>query len=162
MSKPYEYGSSSLEKLNTCHPDLIKIAQLVIKRTKIDIGISEGHRPVERQQFLYSIGRTIQLYKQPVTNVDGVKKKGKHNYKPSKALDFYVYHPSRSVRTKIAYDTNHLCYIAGIFDSCAKELYDRGEISYLIRWGGNWDQDGVIAYDQSFDDMPHVELYKPR
>lgn len=153
MRKIYSFGARSLKKLNTCHPDLIKIALLVISRSKIDIGITEGHRSLVRQKLLFDQGKS---------RIDGRNRKGKHNYKPSLALDFYIYHPDLATRRKLAYDTNHLCYIAGLFDSCAQELYDSGQISHVVRWGGNWDQDGIIAYDQSFDDMPHIELFKPQ
>lgn len=152
MRQRYRYGAASLKKLNTCHPDLIAVAMLVISRSKVDIGITEGHRSLTRQKLLFDQGKS---------KIDGISRKGKHNVKPSEALDFYIYHPDLVTRRRLAYDTNHLCYIAGLFDSCAEELYDAGKISHLIRWGGNWDQDGVIAYDQSFDDMPHVELFKP-
>ena len=48
-------------------------------------------------------------------------------------------------------------YLMGV----ASVLYEKGLISHLLRWGGNWDNDGVILLDQNFDDLPHTELYKP-
>lgn len=143
------FGKNSTDKLSTCHPDLQKIYNLAISRTNIDFGISEGHRDLDRQYQLYLEGKS---------KIDGVNKKGKHNYEPSLAVDIYIYHPDYNTRKKIIYDKVHLAYIAGIVRSCAEELYEKGEVTHKIRWGANWDSDGVIDLDQSFDDYPHTEL----
>jgi len=145
------FGKNSKAKLETCHLDLVKIHKLAIQRTRVDYGISEGHRSIERQKELFDKG---------YSQIDGINKKGKHNYKPSLATDIYIYHPDLATRRKLAYDKCSLCYVAGIIISCAKELYEMGKITHKIRWGGNWDKDGIILYDQSFDDLPHFELVK--
>ena len=147
----YSFGSSSMDKLNTCHKDLIEIMNLAISRSKVDFGISEGHRSLERQKLLFDQGKS---------KIDGIKSKGKHNYYPSMAVDLYVYHPDDDTRRKLAYDKMHLAYIAGVIDSCAQELFLRGIITHKIRWGANWNSDGIIDYDQAFDDFPHFELVK--
>lgn len=148
----YKYGKISRDKLNTCHPDLVKIFELTLQRSNIDIGISEGYRPIDRQHELFLQGKS---------KIDGITKKGKHNFTPSMATDFYIYHPDINTRRKLVYDKIHLAYVGGILESVAQELYEKGEIEYIIRWGANWDSDGVIDYDQSFDDYPHAELVKP-
>ena len=156
-----KWGKNSSKHLSTCHPDLQKIWNLFAQRTVLDVGISEGHRPVEKQQEYYAIGRTVELHRKPITKIDGVNKLGKHNVFPSEATDFFIWHNDKETRLKIAYDEAHLSYVYGMLDSCAKELYEKGEITHLLRWGANWDGDGVLYFDQSFDDAPHVELYKP-
>lgn len=148
----YTFGKNSANKLSTCHSDLQKIMSLAISRSKVDFGISEGHRSKSRQHQLFVEGKS---------KIDGYSKMGKHNYKPSLAVDIYGYHPDLTTRRKLAYDRVTLSYIAGLIDACAKELYQKGEINHLIRWGANWDSDGIIDYDQSFDDFPHFELIKP-
>ena len=148
----YNIGRNSRKQLDTCHIDLVKITELAIKRTSIDFGVSEGHRPVARQKMLFDQGKS---------KIDGINKLGKHNLEPSEALDFFAYHPEAAMRRRLAYDKVHLAYIGGVFESCARELYEKGEITHLLRWGANWDKDGVLLFDQSFNDMPHVELYKP-
>lgn len=145
----YKLGKGSLKKLESVHHDLVKIIKLAITRTPVDFGISEGHRTLERQKELYDQGKS---------KIDGINKKGKHNYSPSLAIDLYAYHPDIEVRKKLAYDVPTLCLIAGVIISCADELKAKGDIKHSIRWGGNWDNDGVILYDQSFDDLPHFEL----
>jgi peptidoglycan L-alanyl-D-glutamate endopeptidase CwlK len=147
----YNYGKNSDAELNGCHSDLQKIMRLAISRSKVDWGISEGHRTVERQNQLFIEGKS---------KIDGVTKLGKHNLIPSEAVDIFGYHPDLKTRRKLAYDKTTLSYIAGIIDSCAYELWESGETAHLIRWGANWDSDGIIDYDQSFDDFPHFELIK--
>lgn len=155
-----KYGEKSKKRLLEGHLDIQKIFNLFITRTKIDISIIEVHRSIETQQKYYAIGRTVDLHKKTITNVDGINKVGKHNKKPSEAVDFMVWHNDKYLRNKIAYDKAHLMYVYGILDSCAQELYDKGEISHLIRSGSNWDMDGVLFIDQNFADAPHIELIK--
>lgn len=144
-----KFGSRSIKNLKTAHRDLQIIFEEVLKRSKIDFGITEGHR---------SLARQYELFRQGKSRIDGRTKKGKHNYLPSLAVDIYTYHPDLSTRRRIAYDTNHLAYIAGVVDAVVEDLLFDGLITHKVRWGGNWDGDGVIALDQSFDDLPHFEL----
>ena len=148
----YTFGNNSTHKLTTCHKDLQKIMHLVISRSKVDFGISEGHRSTERQYQLFHEGKS---------KIDGQTRLGKHNHSPSLAVDIFGYHTDLATRRKLAYDKTTLSYIAGLVDACANELYEKGVISHLVRWGANWDGDGVIDYDQAFDDFPHFELTKP-
>jgi peptidoglycan L-alanyl-D-glutamate endopeptidase CwlK len=145
----YTFGENSLKKVNTCHEDLQKILKLAISRSNIDFGVTEGHRSIERQKQLFDEGKS---------KIDGITQKGKHNYKPSLAADIYIYHSDIETRRKLAYHKESLSYVAGIINSCANELFDQGKVSHHIRWGANWDSDGIIDLDQSFDDYPHFEL----
>lgn len=147
----FKFGKNSLKKLQTCHEDLQKIMNLALSRSKIDFGITEGYRSIERQKELFDQGKS---------KIDGINKKGKHNYNPSEAVDIYIYHPNVQTRRKLAYDRVHLAYVGGIIESCAEELLNECKITHKVRWGANWDQDGVIDYDQSFDDYPHFEIIK--
>ena len=122
-----------------------------INNSKIDFGITEGHRSISRQLELFNEGKS---------RIDGINKKGMHNHKPSLAADIYAYHPDRGTRREIAYDIAHLSYIAGVIDATANDLYEEGAITHKIRWGGNWNSNGIIDLDQSFDDYPHFELRK--
>lgn len=151
MSKTF--GKRSSKRLSTVHVDLQKIATLVISRTNIDFSITEGARSVERQKKLFDKG---------LTTKDGINNVGKHNLTPAEAIDIAIYHKDTAFKYRVLFDPAHLAYVAGIFWSCALELYEKGEIEHVIRWGGNWDSDGVIKYDQSFLDMPHLELIKPK
>jgi len=145
MSK-YKFSNTSLKRLRTCHIDLQRIMLLAISVSDIDFGIAEGHRSIERQKELFDEGKS---------KVDGINKKGKHNYTPSLAVDIYPYFNGGA-----NWDKEHLSYIAGIIKACTELLLDQEEITHKIRWGGNWDMDGIILLDQNFDDRPHFEIIK--
>lgn len=138
------FGQRSIEQLSTCHKDLQMIMYEAINFTNVDFGISEGQRSTQKQRKYFDEGKS---------KIDGIIKKGKHNYVPSLAADIYVY-----IDGKAVWRNEDLSYVAGIIYACAEMLYDRGEIDHKIRWGGNWDMDGTILVDQSFDDRPHFEL----
>ena len=144
----YSFGKASKKALKTCHADLQVIMQNAITMTTIDFGISEGHRSVERQKALFDLGKS---------KIDGITRKGKHNYIPSLACDIYAY-----VNGEASYDKETLSYLAGMIELIAKQLYMNKEISHVIRWGANWNMNGEILTDQSFDDRPHYELIKPK
>lgn len=141
----YKFSINSKRELNTCHKDIRTVFNKAITLSDIDFGISEGHRSKERQQELYAQGRT-----KPgriVTYVDGIKIMSKHNYYPSMAVDIFAW-----VDNRVSYEVKDLAYIAGVILSVAKEM------RVNMRWGGNWDRDGVIIDDQRFIDLPHFEL----
>ena len=144
----YKFGTNSNNHLITCHPDIQLVLTLALHRTRIDFGISFGHRSTEVQKTLYAEGKS---------ECDGITKKSKHQSFPSDAVDIYAYHPDTRVRRELAQDKCSLSYIAGIIISCAKELKEKGEIKSIITWGGNWDRDGIILKDQKFDDLYHFE-----
>jgi peptidoglycan L-alanyl-D-glutamate endopeptidase CwlK len=112
----------------------------------IDFGIAEGHRSVELQNKYFKEGKS---------KIDGINRKGKHNYEPSMAADIYLF-----INGKASWDKEGLSYVMGHINAVAELLYQQGQISHKLRWGGNWDMDGEILLDQSFDDRPHIELIK--
>lgn len=138
------FGRKSVERLSSCHEDIKTVLNEAIAITQIDFGVSEGYRTLDRQKELYDQGKS---------KIDGVNKKGKHNYFPSRAVDVYAYYDG-----KAQYDIAHMSYLAGLIMGIADSMYRNGDIDHQIRWGGNWDGDGKILIDQSFDDTPHFEL----
>lgn len=138
-----KFSERSKSKLATCHYELITIMEAAIETSEIDFGISEGHRTVERQKELFDDGKS---------KIDGITKKGKHNYEPALACDIYAY------IGKVSWDDKHLIYLGGHIKGVAALLKLQGKITHDLRWGGNWDRDGVIISDQTFIDLPHFEL----
>ncbi len=143
----YKFGNTSKSRLQTCHKDIQLIMDEAIKITNVDFGIAEGYRSIEKQQ---------QYFKEGKSKIDGVSKKGKHNYSPSLAVDIYPYFENGA-----KWDNEHLSYLSGIIHAVSEILFADGKISHKVRWGGNWDMDGIILIDQSFDDRPHFELVLP-
>ena len=148
----YKFNKTSLNNLYTCHKDLRKIHLLAIKRTNIDYSITAGYRSVQMQRKLYEDGKD---------KCDGTIKKSKYNFNPSLATDICIYFPVENIREKIIYYTPSLSHVAGVVLCCAKELFAKKEISRLVRWGGNWNMNGIILLDQKFDDICHFKLWKP-
>jgi peptidoglycan L-alanyl-D-glutamate endopeptidase CwlK len=104
----------------------------------------------------HRIEKQHQYFKEGKSKIDGVTKKGKHNYIPSLAVDIYPYFDNGA-----KWDNEHLSYLSGIIHAVSEMLFASGKITHKIRWGGNWDMDGIILIDQSFDDRPHFELVLP-
>ncbi|MBN2669988.1 MAG: hypothetical protein JXR60_12275 [Bacteroidales bacterium] len=142
-----QFSNTSQQRKATCHLDLQIILDVAISISPIDFGIAEGHRPTDLQ---------LKYFKEGKSKIDGINKKGKHNYKPSLAADIYLF-----INGKASWDKESLSYVMGIIHAVAEILYEQGKITHKIRWGGNWDMDGEILIDQSFDDRPHIELIKP-
>jgi len=162
------WGEKSVEILDELNSDLRIILQWGLKYSPVDFGLNEGYRSPDTQFGLFKKGRIlntkgewIPLYpdkKGVVTNCDGFTIKSKHNYNPSLAVDIYIYVQGKP---NLTYDIPHLSLVAGVLITTASVLYEQGKIKHKLRWGGNWDQDGEILYDQYFDDLPHLELYTP-
>lgn len=136
----FKYGKRSLEKLNTCHKDLIDVFKLALDMGLIDISIIEGVRSKEDQNEYYNIGKSKVRWPNGKHNVskDGQK---------SMAVDAAPF-----VNGKASLKKEHCIYLAGIVMACAKVL----EVN--IRWGGNWDCDAEPITDQDFQDLVHFEI----
>ena len=120
----HKFSGKSKERLETCHKDLQLIMTEAIQNSMVDFGIAEGHRSLERQKLLFDAGKS---------RIDGISKKGKHNYSPSLAVDIYAF-----VNGKASWDVSYLSYLGGVITATAAMLYEEGEISHKVRWGGNW------------------------
>ena len=136
-----KYSKKSKAILKTVHEDLQLIFNEYIKQATVDISIMEGIRTAERQNHLYL---------QKLSKLDGYNKISKHQL--GRAIDIAIY------GTNNIYDENHLCFVAGNLIGIAKKLYEEDKIDYILRWGGNWDNDGIIIKDQNFKDLVHFEL----
>lgn len=161
--KTYALSMRSMEKLRSCHPDIQLIFQEAIKVSPIDFGISHGKRPPEEQLELFKLGRvplegggySIANRGQVVTYKDGYEKKSKHNFTPSQAVDLYCW------PKKIMYDEKHLSVVGGVVMATASRLFDEGKISHRLKWGNDWNMDGVMIHKdprERFTDLPHFEL----
>ena len=81
------FSKISQERLNSCHPDIIRLFNEVIKIT--DFSVLSGHRTPAEQLELYKKGRTEPGKR--VTNIDGYNIKSMHNFSPSLAVDVAPY-----------------------------------------------------------------------
>ena len=128
----YSFSKRSLNNLKDVDVKLITICNVLIKH--IDFTVIEGHRSLERQKELYDKG---------FSKIDGISKKGKHNYLPSKAIDIIPYKKGYNPFDGTKESEQMFNDLYKEFDKVAKEL----NIKY--EWGGNW---------MSFKDMPHYQV----
>ena len=142
-----KYSKKSLDRLQTCHVDLITLFKEVIK--KYDNSILEGARSTEKQKKLFDEGKS---------KLDGVTKISKHqitkNRNKSMAVDSVPY----PIDWK---DLNRFYHYVGYVKGVANTLYNQGKISHKIRCGADWDGDNSFK-DQSFHDLPHFELIEKK
>ncbi len=125
------YSERSKFILDTCHPDLQKLMNEVIKH--VDCSILEGHRDEERQKRLYKNGRSKVIYPN-----------SKHNSYPSMAVDAIPYPIDWA-------DVERMYMFVGFVRGIAKSL----NINICV--GADWDGDFTFK-DQTFNDLPHIQL----
>lgn len=125
------FSKQSLDRLNTCHPELVLLFTEVVKH--FNCTVAQGHRGQEEQDKAYAEGKS-QL-KWP---------NGNHNASPSNAVDVYPY----PVDFK---DRERMVYFAGYVKGIAQMM------GIPIRWGNDWDRDTEVN-DNNFDDLPHFEI----
>lgn len=126
-----KYSKRSKSRLSTCHEDLQKIFNEVIKH--IDCTILEGYRGKERQDRFFEEGKTKVKYPD-----------GRHNFYPSRAIDVTPYPVAWDDRDRQILFAG---FVLGVGNSMDIEL----------RWGGDWNMNYNTG-DNPFDDYSHFEL----
>lgn len=125
-----KFSQSSINRLNTCHPDLQRLFLEVVKVR--DCSIVEGYRTKEEQDKAFYAGRS--QVKWP---------NGMHNKFPSQAVDVWPYPVPRLENGLI--DDNSF-----VWDQFANEVFEKAaELGIEVVWGGSWD---------TLVDKPHWEL----
>lgn len=158
------FGKRSEECLETCTPGMVKVARLSLIRSAVDFGVYQGGRHIYLQQQYFDQGKSKINPKD--YSIDELPKVAKHiiipgnpKYSKSRAIDILVCEKYKS--KSLAWNHLHLTYIASTFKCVALELFELGEIDFNIRWGGDWDNDGVLLMDQKFNDLVHLEEHRP-
>lgn len=139
----YAFSPKSFEKMVEAHKDLQCIAFYALLISRMDFGISECRRTLERQSRLFAEGKS---------NCNGVDKKSKHQYLPSLAMDLFPV-----VNGKADWSKEATSYLGGLVVAVADMLYHQGNVKNSVRWGGDWDRDGNL-HDNRLPDRPHFEL----
>ncbi len=127
----FKFGRSSERRLRTCHPDLQRLCDSLIK--DYDISILCGYRGEEAQNKAFKEGKSTITYPD-----------GKHNAQPSLAVDMGLYPIDWE-------DAGRWYMFVGIVKERARQL------GIKIRCGADWDNDGNTD-DQKLHDLPHFEL----
>jgi len=129
-----KFSKASKSKLKTCHPDIQRLMNEVVKY--YDCTIVDGHRDKERQDLYYAQG--VSKVKYP---------NSRHNRYPSNAVDVAPYIKGKG----LSWNTIECYVLSGQIIEIARRL------KIDIRWGGDWDSDRDLT-DQTFNDLVHFEL----
>lgn len=133
-----QFGSTSQNKLNTCHHDLQRLFSEVIKH--YDCTVICGARSDADQRKAFAEGKS---------KADGVNDKSKHQTDKqnpfSRAVDIAPYPIDWN-------DTKRFYHFAGFVQATAESL------GINIRWGGDWDSDNDFKDNKIINDLPHFEL----
>lgn len=127
----YKYGRTSKARLATCHPEIQRLFNELIKDW--DVSIICGHRTEAEQTAAVKKGAS----KTPFP-------KSKHNSMPSIGIDAALYPIDWN-------DTGRHYMFVGMVKQKAKDL------GINIRCGADWDGDNNTD-DQTFNDLVHFEL----
>ena len=125
----YSYGKTSSARLATCHRDLQRLCNELIKHR--DVAILSGKRGEKEQNDLVLAQKSELVY--PLSN---------HNTEPlSTAVDMAPYH---TYQPHIHWENEEeFLEFSGFVKGVAAVM------GIDIKWGGDW---------ESFTDMPHWEL----
>jgi peptidoglycan L-alanyl-D-glutamate endopeptidase CwlK len=133
-----KFSATSRSRLETCHPDLQRVFNEVIKYR--DCSVLEGIRTVEMQAHYVATGRSQTMNSKHLKQADGY----------SHAVD--------GARYPILWDDHAgFALFAGFVLGVAQMLLEAGEISHMLRSGIDWDDDGNVK-EHSFFDGPHFEI----
>ena len=124
----FSYGKTSSDRLATCHPDLQRLCNELIKHR--DVTIVCGQRGEQEQNRAFAMERSCVQYPD-----------SKHNKTPSMAVDMAIYHKGSP---HIQWD-NHEEFLE--FSGFVKGV--AATLGLVVVWGGDW---------HSFKDLPHWEL----
>lgn len=128
-----KYSKQSQERLNSCHEDIQKVFNEVIRW--FDNKIIYGRRNKEEQNSLYNATPPRTKLQYPYSN---------HNKTPSMAVDAVPYPVNWDDRERMTLFAGFVLGIASKF-------------GIKLRWGGDWNMNYEVQ-DNSFDDLAHFEL----
>jgi len=155
-----EFGKTSRERLETCHPKIIKLFEKVVE--KYDCSVLEGVRSIERQRSLVDSGRSTTMHSKHLPNKNGLSLAADVVPYPiswgateQKAILNAINSRSKSELLKLMMDYRlvyaRFYHFAGYVRGVAEEL------DIDITWGGDWNGNFDFK-DQTFHDLPHFQI----
>lgn len=144
----FVYGLASQDRLATVHHELRDIFELALSWQIYDIAIIHGWRGKEIQNQAFLEGHSTKEWPFSKHNVLGTD-----DAPLSDAVDFGPWCRLPNGRMGIPWkDTHAFAVVGGILLAAAHEL------DYRVRYGGDWDMDGLTT-DQNLMDWGHIERY---
>ncbi len=139
----YTYAEKSKKVIETCNHNLVIWSYEVIKRW--DCSALDGFRNRTRQDKAYRDGFSKLQYPH-----------SKHNKIPSMAIHLVPYLRGKAMFGNTETEKLEMCYFAGGAMMIGKQLYESGQMSLELLWGGDWNQNNDLS--DNWQDMAHFEL----
>lgn len=141
----YTLGKQSQEKLKNVDGKLAECFRRALSRSPVDVSAICGHRNKADQTKVFESGNSQVEW--PCS---------KHNSFPSEAIDFQPYPMPRPKNKKFtALEKAKLYATYATFYGVM--VCEASHMGIKLRGGIDWDKDGDF-FDQSFDDLGHIEL----
>lgn len=148
----HKFGTTSLERLSTCHEALQMYAHVALKLSPVDVTVLCGWRGEDAQNAAYRLGNS--KFQWPEST---------HNHlRDGKPYSLGVDLAPWMVHGIPWKDTHVFAVVAGAMFAARQSLV----LHYPyyrwpgLRWGADWDRDGHTL-DHSFRDYGHFELIGP-
>jgi peptidoglycan L-alanyl-D-glutamate endopeptidase CwlK len=122
----FALSKRSIDRLEGVNPKLIEVVNTAIKLTRIDFGVTEGLRTVNRQRELVAAGASQTMNSKHITG---------------NAVDVVAY-----IGDRISWELNLYDDIADAFKLAAIE------VGVPITWGGAWQLKDIREWDGTMQD----------
>ncbi len=146
----FSLGARSRKAMVGLDPRLIAVIERAIQITPQDFMVNEGVRTPARQRQLYAQGRTAPG---PIVTWVKVSNHFAAGDGYGKAVDIYPWMNGKPNLSSSPAAMKAYVDIAKAMFAAA------GELGVPLRWGANWDGDGVIR-EKGETDNPHFEIPK--
>ena len=128
----FNLSHRSLAKLEGVNPQMVAVVQHAIKLTKVDFGVTEGLRSVERQKELVAAGKSQTMASK---HIEG------------RAVDLVAY-----IGSDVAWELNLYDDIADAMKAAAIKL------GVPIRWGAAWHIDDIRQWNGTMEDAMNAYI----
>lgn len=126
----FSLSARSLDKLRGVNPNLQAVVRRAIKRTKIDFGVIEGVRTLERQQELFDSKASQTMKSKHLADEEGF----------GRAVDLMAYVNGRG------------CWELNVYDEIADAVKESAiEADVAVRWGCAWHIANICDFDGSME-----------
>lgn len=145
----FQFSQASEDLLRGLDPRLVQVMRKALERTPFDWRIVQTQRSIEQQRAYFAAGTSRINPDAYIGDLPRLYRDAKHVVGPGQLL-------ARAVDVclvgKDPYHIPSLCYLAGVVRCCAIEL------GVPVRWGGDFDRDGLLLEPGTFHDLPHFEI----
>jgi peptidoglycan L-alanyl-D-glutamate endopeptidase CwlK len=139
----------SLDLLRECDDRLAAMVREAALITPFDFRVVQTSRTIAQQREYFRAGTSRVNPDAYVGRLGDLYEAAKHVTGPgmpkSRAVDV-------ALVGKEPYHVPSLCYLAGVMRTLAHGL------NMKIRWGGDFDRDGLLLEPGTFHDLPHFEI----